>query len=126
MAPPFGAPSPAPGAGAVSLTASLLGPGCLGAPHIPAVCQEEAAPLPHRDSALPALAGAGGDVSRSHQSFPGGAQAWAQPLPLLLMEPALGPGVQVTSQGGRRFPAQGGALHLCMWWGRVCIGLPGQ
>lgn len=59
-------------------------------------------------------------------SLAGGAQTWAQPLSLLPMEPALGPGVQVTSQGGWRFLGRGQALRLHMWVGGVCMALPGQ
>ena len=53
-------------------------------------------------------------------SLASGAQTWAQPLSLLPMEPALGPGVQVTSQGVGG-GSQGEAGHFaCTCGGCVC------
>lgn len=88
-------------------------------PHIPAVCREEAALLPHRDSALPAP-GWGGrgrfpftpKVPWRHPDL-GSAAA---PLP---MEPALGPGVQVTSRVGGGSQGEEGR-PACMCVGRAC------
>lgn len=125
---------PRPRCWARSLTASLEGPWVPWwgwPPHIPAVCREEAALLPHRDSALPAPAGREGTFPvHTKVSLAAGAQTRAQPLPLLPMEPALGPGVQVTSQGGA-LGSQGEVGHsaclcgecACAWssWPMVCV-----
>lgn len=79
--------------------------------HIPAVCWEEATALPHRDSALPAPARA------EETYFVHTIISLAAPIhwlshypPLLSMEPALGPGVQVNSKSRWRFQGKGGLL----------------
>lgn len=75
--------------------------------HIPAVCWEEATALPHRDSALPAPARA------EETYFVHTIISLAAPShypPLLSMEPALGPGVQVNNKSRWRFQGKGGLL----------------
>lgn len=79
--------------------------------HIPAVCWEEATALPHRDSALPAPARA------EETYFVHTIISLAAPIywlshypPLLSMEPALGPGVQVNSKSRMEVSGQGWAV----------------
>lgn len=96
----------------------LAAQGALGPLHIPAVCWEEAAALPHRDSALPAPARAEETCFFFFFSVVHTIVSLAAPIhglshypPHLSMEPTLGPGVQVNRKGGWRFQGKGGLLR---------------
>lgn len=120
---------PHPHYGASSLSASVVGPWVPWAPHIPAVCREEAAPLPHRDSALPAPVGVGGDASRSQQCFPRGAPDSAAPLAHGTSSGAWGPGNQPgwaevprARQGILPFHVKDVCVHGPGWWCMCILG----